>query len=217
MKTLLITGGSRGIGLATVKEFLENEYKVITTSTSGNVPVQNENLMVYQLDLGSTDSIADFAKKVSGEKIDVLINNAGFANKEEMKIDINTLRKTLNVNVVGMIDLTTKLLPLMNDRGVIINISSKYGSLTEDWGNIVPSYRIAKAAVNMFTRNYYDDVGVKSKNIKVYSFDPGWVRTDMGGPDAERDPEEPAKELLALAESGMKAGLFYKGAKARDW
>jgi NAD(P)-dependent dehydrogenase (short-subunit alcohol dehydrogenase family) len=217
MKTLLITGGSRGIGLATVKEFLNNKYRVITTSTSGNVPLQNENLLVYQLDLGNSSSITDFVKKLNNIKIDVLINNAGTANKDEERINIDGLRRTLDVNVIGMIDLTTQLLPLININGIIINISSDYGSLTDDWGNTVPSYRIAKAAINMFTRNYYDAKEVKSKSIKVYSFDPGWVKTDMGGPDAERDPEDPAKELLALAESGKKSGLFYRGLKVRDW
>jgi len=217
MKILLITGGSRGIGLATVKEFLNNKYKVITTSTSGKIPLQNENLTAYQLDLGDPDSIASFIKKLNDIKIDVLINNAGIANKKEAKIDIDELRRTLEVDVIGMVSLTTQLLPSMNANGVIINISSEFGSFTEDWGNRVPSYRIAKAAINMFTRNYYDAEEVKSKNIKVYSFDPGWVKTDMGGPEAERDPEEPAKELLALAESGKESGLFYRGLKIRDW
>ncbi len=217
MKTLLITGGSRGIGLATVKAFLKENYTVITTSTTGKVPIQDPNLKVFKLDLGNASSIESLVKDLGDTRIDILINSAGIANKKENKINIEELRKTIDVDLIGMIDLTNRLLPLINEKGVIINISSEFGSLTEDWGNRVPSYRIAKAAINMFTRNFYDDADVKVKKIKVYSFDPGWVKTDMGGPDAERIPEEPAKELLELAESDFKSGLFYRGSAIRDW
>jgi len=217
MKTLLITGGSRGIGLATVKEFLNNKYRVITSSTSGKTPLQNDKLVTYQLDLGDSNSITNFVKKLKGIKIDVLINNAGYADKTETKVDSKILRKTLGINLIGMVELTTQLESLINTNGVIINISSGYGSLCDDLGNEFPSYRIAKVAINMFTRNYYADKDIKSKNIKVYSFDPGWVKTDMGGPDANRDPEEPAEELRELAESGKESGLFYKGLEVRSW
>jgi NAD(P)-dependent dehydrogenase (short-subunit alcohol dehydrogenase family) len=217
MKTLLITGGSRGIGLATVKEFLNNKYKVIATSTSGKVPLRNENLLAYQLNLENQNSIEEFVKNLDSPKVDILINNAGVGDHSEESINTKILRKTLEINLVGLIDLTTKLLPFINKNGVIINVSSDYGSLSENWGNEYPSYRISKAAVNMFTRNFYADNEVKTKNIKVYSFDPGWVRTDMGGPDAIRDPKEPALELRELAESGKESGLFYKGLEVRDW
>lgn len=216
MKTVLITGGSRGIGKATVQEFHKNGYQVIATSTTGKSPFQNKEAVFYQLDLGNQESIKQFVQALTQNThtIDVLINNA-MQQFDENNITIEILKKTLAVNLVGTIDFTLQILPLIKKGGVIINVSSEYGSLTEDWGNVVPSYRIEKAALNMFTRNFYKQV--EPLGIKVYSFDPGWVKTDMGGPDAPRKPEEPARELLQLAESGNESGLFYRGIKPRAW
>ncbi len=218
-KTLFITGGSRGIGNATVKEFLNHGYKVITTSTTGAVPFEHTDLTVYKFDLGSTADIKNIVNSLNKDEvhIDILINNAFKANKKEMEINTETLKNSLAINLIGTIELTQKLLPLINSNGVIINISSEFGALSDDWGCRVPAYRITKAALNMFTRNFYACDEVKNKRIKVYSFDPGWVKTDMGGPDAEREPEEPAQELRELAESGNETGLFYRGTKVRDW
>lgn len=219
MKTALITGGSRGIGKATVTKFLEAGYKVITTSTSGKSSHNNKDVSTYKMVLSDESSIDLLVDTLKEQKvtIDVLINNAAMADKDEVVLITENLLKSLRTNVVGTIDVTLSLLPLLNKGAVIINLSSEFGSLNEDWGFRVPSYRISKAAINMFTRNIYDFKDIKDKNIKVYSFDPGWVKTDMGGPDAEREPEEPAQELLELAESGNETGLFYRGLKVRDW
>lgn len=215
MKTILITGGSRGIGKATVKRFLESGYDVITTSTSGKSEYKN----TYPLDLSDSNSISDFAKSLSEKntKIDVLINNAAMAEEGEDFVVIESLRKTLEVNLIGVIDLTQKILPLINDSGVIINISSQMASLTSNLGYDYPSYRISKNAINMYTICLSEHPDINKRNIKVYSFDPGWVKTDMGGPDAEREPEEVAKELFELSESDNKTGLFYKGTEVREW
>jgi len=215
MKIAFITGGSRGIGKAIVKKFLEKGYKVITTSTSGKSTYQD----TYKLDLADPTSIEALANdlKQQSVKIDVLINNASIAVEGEDMVDVGSLRKTLEVNLIGIIDLTQRLLSLVNTDCVIINFSSQMASLCKDLGYDYPSYRISKTAINMYTRCLSDHPEIKSKNIKVYSFDPGWVKTDMGGPGAEREPEEPAQELLDLAESGNETGLFYKGLKVRDW
>ncbi len=215
MKTAFITGGSRGIGKATVKKFLDNGYKVITTSTSGKSEYEN----TYKLNLSDQDNIDVLVDTLNEQKvtIDVLINVAATAIGGEDMVTTNILRNTLEVNLIGTIDLTQKLFSLINNNAVIINIASQMASLTRDIGYDYPSYRISKAAINMYTRCLAEHPELKSRNIKVYSFDPGWVKTDMGGPEAEREPEEPAQELLELAESGKETGLFYKGLKARDW
>lgn len=215
MRTAFISGGSRGIGKATVKKFLEGGYKVITTSTSGKSIYDN----TYKLNLADPLSIQQFTDFIArnNEKIDVLINDAAIAVEGEDMVDVDSLRKTLEINLIGTISLTQRLLPLINNNGVIINISSQMASLSKDLGYDYPSYRISKIAINMYTRCLSERPDIKSRGIKIYSFDPGWVKTDMGGKGAEREPEEPAKELLALAESDNESGLFYKGLKARGW
>lgn len=219
MKTVFISGGSRGIGEATVREFINKGYRVITTSTSGKSNHTGENVSTYKMELSDLNGIKELAEKLMADniRIDILINNAATADKNESVLTAENLSKTLETNVVGTVQITLAFLPLLNSAAVIINMSSEFGALTEDWGFRVPSYRISKAAINMFTRNIYDYKDVKEKGIKVYSFDPGWVKTDMGGKDAEREPEEPAKELVKLAESGNEPGLFYRGLKVRNW
>jgi NAD(P)-dependent dehydrogenase (short-subunit alcohol dehydrogenase family) len=222
MNKILITGGSRGIGRATVKHFLTNNWEVVTTSTSGNLDYSEPNLTVYKMNLENTESISKLvqALKTANHTYDCVINNAWktIRNLESNDfINLDYLSQMLEVNLVGTINLTQQILPLVKVNGVIVNISSEYGSLTEDWGFEVPSYRIAKAGLNMFARNFYKNPKVISKNIKVYSFDPGWVKTDMGGPTAPRNPEEPAKELFDLVNSKLPTGEFYRGLEKRDW
>jgi NAD(P)-dependent dehydrogenase (short-subunit alcohol dehydrogenase family) len=221
MKTVLITGGSRGIGKATVNHFLANNWSVITTSTSGEIDYSHPNLYSLKFELGQEDSEDSFVNYFQEKEIgiDCLINNAWWSvgRVDEKPVDTQLLEKVIKINLIGTINLTQKLLLSMNKDAVIVNIASEYGSLTEDWGFVAPSYRIAKAGLNMFTRNYYKLDDVVAKDIKVYSFDPGWVKTDMGGPNAPRQPEEPATELFDLVNSNLPSGEFYRGLTKRDW
>lgn len=222
MKTILITGGSRGIGKATVNHFLQNNWKVITTSTTGTLNFTDPNLEACKLQLEDSNSIEQLASTLinKGHALDALLNNAWKAiQNEESSNNISStfLTSMLVTNLVGTINLTQQLLPIINENGVIINVSSQLGSLKVDWGYMAPAYRIAKAGLNMFTRNYYKNPEVISKDISVYSFDPGWVKTDMGGQEAPREPEEPAIELFNLVNSKLPSGKFYRGLEKIDW
>lgn len=218
MKTILITGTSRGIGLAAAKTFLDNGWKVIGTSTKGKSPINNENFAVYKLDLSSEQSISRLAEKIRQGKIklDAIINNAG-ENVDWMNraVDLKKLRRTLEVNLIGPISLTEKLIKSMNSPSKIINISSLAGSLTINYGPYMPSYKISKVGINMYTRSL--SARLKDKKIDVYSVDPGWVKTDMGGTGAKREPEEVGSELFDLVNSNKETGLFYKEGKVRSW
>lgn len=219
MKTILITGISRGIGLATAKLFLDKGWSVLGTSTSGKTPLAHTHLVTYKLDISDSASLEGFKKDFGATKIDVLLNNAGFAADEAPipPIDLEALRKDMEVNLFGTLRLTEIVIENINTNGKIICISSMMSSLNRDFTYGDPAYRISKAALNMYTLNLSKDPRLLAKKIVVAAFDPGWVLTDMGGSDAPRQPEEPAQELFNLATIDFVTGKFYKGIKIREW
>ncbi len=218
MKKVLITGASRGIGFATAKRFLKEGYFVVGTSTSGSVPIKGQNFVSVKLRLDDPKSISSAADEIRQKckTLDILVNNAGMSLEPDAnKMDLGILRKVLEVNLIGLIDFTERILPLMNRGGQIVNISSMMASLSSFDNGICPAYRISKTAVNMYTRTLADRL--KDKDITVSSFDPGWVRTDMGGREAPRDPEVPAKEIFELVNSNPESGYFWFEGKKRSW
>jgi NAD(P)-dependent dehydrogenase (short-subunit alcohol dehydrogenase family) len=218
MKKVLITGVSRGIGKATAGKFLEEGWRVLGTSTSGKAAINNDNLQMYKLQLLDSQSVQSLSAEIekAGERFDVLINNAGASYDRGAEfISIDNLRKTLEVNLIGLIDLTQRLLPHVSDGGQIINISSGSGSLTEFRGSWAPAYSISKAALNMYTLILAGQL--RNRNITVSAFTPGWVRTDMGGPGAPRDPKEPAREIFDLVNSRVESGFFWSQGHKRNW
>jgi NAD(P)-dependent dehydrogenase (short-subunit alcohol dehydrogenase family) len=222
---VVITGASRGIGLATVKKFLENGWRVIGTSHQHPIPVENPELTKIVMDASSPGSIVRAMKEITdlGVAVDVLVNNAGVnLDGHSVAAEGGIVRKTLEVNVVGVVDVTEKLLPLMRKGGCIINIDSNYGSFSTPIDDETSSaYRISKAALNMYTRTLA--FRLKDKGIVVSSLDPGWCRTDMGNGVAsetekpDREPEEAAGDIYTLAISDVESGCFWRFGKKRDW
>lgn len=218
MKTVLITGTSRGIGLSTAEKFLDEGWFVIGTSTSGKSPIKNQNFKSYLLDLNNPESIKDFINLIKKEnfKIDTLINNAGvYLDPFDSTINIKILRKTLEINLIGLITLTESLVPLINSGGSIISVSSQAGSITGHVGQNVPTYKISKVGVNMYTKILSDRL--KTQSITVSAIDPGWTKTDMGGPGGIRDPKDPANEIYKLAISDVETGNFWFQGQKRSW
>src|SRR3989344_4341346 len=127
MKTVVITGASRGIGLATAKKFLGEGWRVIGTSTSGVADLKHENFTVFQLDLSSSESIKTCVQSILNlnQETDVLVNNAGINVEEweEQVLDVSKLRQTLEVNLIGTADFTEQILTKTSIKHVI-NISS---------------------------------------------------------------------------------------------
>lgn len=221
MKRVIITGVSRGIGKATAEKFLDEGWYVIGTSTSGKNSMKYPHLHMLKLDYLDPHTIQNLTKAIaeSGGFIDVLIliNNAAIllTDHDRFPLDTNVLRKTLDVNLIGIIELTQRLLPHIKDGGSIINLSSGLGSLIENYGSTPPAYKIAKAGINMFTRALAQEL--EDRDISVSSIDPGWVKTDMGGKGAHRDPSEPANEIYKLATSNVESGNFWLRGKKRSW
>ncbi|OGM95879.1 MAG: hypothetical protein A2816_00100 [Candidatus Yanofskybacteria bacterium RIFCSPHIGHO2_01_FULL_39_44] len=223
METVLITGAGKGIGEALADKFLSEGWFVLG-AYHGAEPAPRKNLLYFPLDLSSPKSIAECTQaiKETGKTISVVINNAGvLLDEEETKVVIEKLRQTLEVNLIGTIAFTERLISLISSGGHIINISSTAGSLglainsISHFPNHYPAYKISKTALNMYTRTLA--TRLKDQNVTVSSVHPGWVRTEMGGPEADISSEEAAKYIYEFATTSPETGEFWFKGEKLQW
>ncbi|HEY9857943.1 MAG TPA: SDR family oxidoreductase [Candidatus Obscuribacterales bacterium] len=232
-KIAVVTGANRGLGLATSRQLAKQGVDVILTSrdaTQGQDAVEQlrtEGLEVgyHALDVtdpASVQQLAQFVRDQFGH-LEILVNNAGIAldfnnDSSIFKLQLETLEQTLQTNLYGPILLAQALVPLMKIQGYgrVVNVSSGAGQLAE-MSSGYPSYRMSKTALNAFTRILADEL--QGTNILVNSVCPGWVRTDMGGPDAPRSPEQGADTIawLATLPDGSPTGGFFRDRQPIPW
>ena len=218
-KIILLTGANRGIGLATARELQKRGAKVVAGVRDPKKMPQIEGVQVLELDTADAESCRAYVERAEREhgRIDGLINNAGILLDEKatvLTLPENDFRRAIEVNLIGPFRLCQLAVPGMLKRGYgrIVNVSSSLGAIAEI-GAGTPSYRISKLALNGLTCGLAAELGQES-NVKVNSLSPGWVRTDMGGREADREPEEPAREiadLVSIASNGPSGGFFLRG------
>ena len=211
-KKVVITGGYRGIGFALVTKFLAEGFQVIATSRTGEIPVLNHpNLFVVTLEITSEDSIQRAVSDIRAkfQTIDLLINNAGVGlDLDQYHPEIDIIKSTFETNVFGLLQFTESCLDLIADGGTIFNISSVMGMLNRDI--IVPNataYRMSKSAVNMYTKTL--SARLQERKINVVSIHPGWVKTDMGGEEADITSEFSASRIFELYQKRLPTGTFW--------
>jgi len=204
-QTILITGANRGIGLALATELLKNGHRVVGTARSlGKAKELREldgELTVLEMDVNSEESVQAAVGKC-GETvggIDVLVNNAAVFPEEgdesifEMKDE--WFREAFETNVLGVVRVTREFLPLLEkgEKPRIVNISSGAASVTAKTDYGYYAYAASKAALNMLTRGLAAEF--RERGICVVAMTPGWVKTEMGGPNAPLTPEESAQGI----------------------
>ena len=236
-KVAIVTGANRGLGFEVARELAQKKLKVILTArdlkkaADAAATLAKEGLEVtpMALDVTQTSSITALAQAVRKQfgRLDVLVNNAGVfldagwhgggsSNAMDAKVDM--IRETLETNVYGPFQLCQALIPLMKENGYgrIVNVSSGMGQLGDMSGGY-PGYRISKTALNTVTRVFASET--EGTGILVNSVCPGWVKTDMGGAEAERTPKEGADTIVWLATlpNGSPSGGFYRDRKPIEW
>lgn len=206
METVLITGANRGIGLELTKQFLKLGYHVIATYRNEASCERLEELKpsgrlsLYQLEVTSEASISALANQLKSQPIDILINNAGVLGPETQSIEsVNTAEwlDTFAVNTIAPFNVSTMLLDNLrkSSNPRLITISSELGSLIRESSGML-AYSSSKAAINKVMRILA--LELKPEGIIVCPLHPGWVKTDMGGPDAKISIEESVEGLVEL-------------------
>ena len=205
-KTILITGSNRGIGLELIKESLAKNFSVIGTFRNKNnarelLKLKSNNLKLFEMDVVKEKSILNVSNNID-DTIDYLICNAGINNGYGGIFDIDhsyeKMLEVLNVNVLGCI-LTIKHFTKNLSKNAKIILISSIMSVQKHSGSNAVIYRASKAAVNNIMVSISQEF--KSKYITVSSFHPGWVRTDMGGPNATLSAKESASSLIKSFEN----------------
>ncbi|NOR63842.1 MAG: SDR family NAD(P)-dependent oxidoreductase [Rhodobacteraceae bacterium] len=181
---VLITGANRGIGAILAAKAQMMGYQVI--GTARDLGTLDESIDWIQLDVTSTESVQNFTKSMQGRPLDMLICNAGvYPDKGQNQTDITAemFAAAFQVNTIGVWQTIQATLPnLRASKGKIAIISSKMGSSTRAPGGSY-AYRASKAAATNLACNLASDL--KPEGIAVGSYHPGWVRTDMGGDNAD--------------------------------
>jgi NAD(P)-dependent dehydrogenase (short-subunit alcohol dehydrogenase family) len=207
--TVFITGASKGLGFSLTKLYLEKGHKVIATYRKNLEKLEeiknHPNLILYTMDVSDENSVKnafDFLKdKIS--HIDILINNAAVYLEDKTKtienVDIEETITTLNINSIGPLRVLKYFYSFVErgNKKLIINVSSEAGSISNCWRDREYAYCMSKSALNMLSailQNYSIP-----KGIKVLAIHPGWMRTDMGGPNADIAPEEAAEGIYNLS------------------
>jgi NAD(P)-dependent dehydrogenase (short-subunit alcohol dehydrogenase family) len=222
----LVTGANRGIGLETVRQLAEHGFTTILAARDlakgkeATDALQKNGLDVIPLkiDVTKKKSIDDAKKMVEDRfgKLDVLVNNAAILYDSDQRAEsanLETVLKALDTNTLGAWRMCQTFIPLLkkSDHPRIVNVSSESGSLTVMGGG-TPAYSVSKVALNALTRMLAAEL--KSSHILVNSVCPGWVATDMGGPNAPRTVEEGAKSVMwaaMLPDDGPTGGFFRDG------
>lgn len=230
MATILVTGASRGIGLELACQYADAGDTVIATCRDldtakalQHLAESHGNVEVQALDVVDPLAILSLASLLSkrGDKLDLLINNAGMLSHEAVgEWSADAFSATLETNVVGPAMVMQAFSKTMADGGKMVSISSALGSFGVELnlGGETGTYAASKAALNMVVRHLAPSL--KAKGIVAAVFSPGWVKTDMGGQEAELLPEESVRALrasfteLTLDDAG---GFFNYDGKPLPW
>lgn len=224
---VLVTGATRGIGFAAATQLAARDAKVIIASrdvrraekAARQVGGSTEAIQLDITDESSLGNAMDLIRQRHG-RLDVLVNNSAvLLDHYESIISLKpeTLRDTLETNLIGTFRVTLAMLPLLKRSAAprIINVSSGAGQLDGEPQAWAPAYSISKTALNMLTQQ----LTAALPDVMVNSMCPGWCRTEMGGPDAPLSSDEGADTLvwLALDAPYSLRGSFVKERKAIPW
>ena len=204
---ILITGASRGIGLEMVRYGMDQGWDVLACCRN---PQQAENLLsmaqlsngrvsVFLADMSELATLQALAYELRHEAIDMLINNAGVYGSDKNRfgqVDAYDWLETFKVNTIAPMKMSELFVEqlCMGQSKIIACMSSKMGSMDDNTSGGSYIYRSSKAALNAVVKSMSLDLA--DKGIKCVALHPGWVKTDMGGPNAEISSKESVSQMF---------------------
>jgi len=209
LPSVLITGASRGLGREFARQYAYAGWTVHAGvrnlhQRSAIEELQHEQIICHQLDVAKHDQILSVNTELAQEPIDLLINNAGFwLGKDEHygRCDDARWMEEFRVHMFGTMAMCESFVQQVaaSKRKLIVNISSGNGSLTLENGIGDYPYNTSKAGLNLITKGLAADL--KQRGITVVCFTPGFVATDMSGPDADLTPHESVSAMCAIIDT----------------
>lgn len=224
MKTLLITGANRGIGLEFCKQYAADGWRVLACCRDpGKADALNKLAARYPdlikphaLEVTDHAQIEQLARRLADETIDLLINNAGVYPASDKRgfghTDYAEWMTAFNINTMAPLKMVESFVQQIarSQQRLIVTITSQMGSIDDNGSGGSYLYRSSKAAANMVVKSLAVDL--KEKGITSVAFNPGWVKTDMGGPNAMIPVEQSVSDMrkviasLTLADTGKFIG-----------
>lgn len=211
MKTVLITGANRGVGLALAQHYASDGWQVIGVCRQSSEELEQvANRVVDGVDVTLDGDVARLVDALAGIQLDLLINNAGLLQDEQLgQIDFDSIRRQMEINAYGPLRVTEALLDNLGAGSKVANITSRMGSIADNDSGGRYGYRASKAALNAFGKSLAVDL--KPRGIAVALLHPGYVQTRMVNFGGLISPEESAAGLAQrIAELNLEnTGSFW--------
>jgi NAD(P)-dependent dehydrogenase (short-subunit alcohol dehydrogenase family) len=218
MPTALVLGASRGIGLEMTRQYLADGWTVYATHRGepDRITLRDLGAQTLKLDVQRAEDLAGIGWQLDGERVDVAVVNAGVYGPRTSSVQQPPTDEqfdlVMRTNVLAAMRLVPMLSPLLAPAlGTLAFVSSRMGSIGEAGASYGMLYRVSKAAVNMIAKLAHVDFA--PMGVRVVALHPGWVRTDMGGPNADVAVEDSVAGLrdVIARRDAYPAGGFY------DW
>ncbi len=220
MPTALVTGANRGIGLEICRQLAERGWSIIAVCRKPSASLESLGPRIEAgVDVSSDASVAALARRLAGEKLDLIVNNAGILSDESLgDLDFDRIRRQLEVNALGPLRVTHALLANLAPGSKVAIVTSRMGSIADNTSGGRYGYRMSKAAVNMAGVSLAHDL--RGRGVAVALLHPGFVRTDMTGGNGLIDPPAAAAGLLARIDAltlESSGGFWHSNGERLPW
>ena len=210
MKTILVTGASRGIGLELCRQLRQAGHRVIAACRTAPDELRSLGCRIIDgVEVTDDATVARLAAEVGGDRIDVLVNNAGILARDSLDdLDFDGMRRQFEVNALGPLRVTRALLPNLGAGSKVVIITSRMGSIADNSSGGYYGYRMSKAAVNIAGVSLARDL--RGRGIAVLLLHPGMVATEMTGRHGIPAAEAAANLVARIESLGMEqTGSFH--------